>query len=82
MIYLADCFWDWLRCNKQPVTSSSKYQHCINRFEMCIDTISVSSLDTIDVSTTTATTISTETITILESTETTRYKNVHIIEVG
>ena len=49
---------------------------------MCIDTISVSSLRTTDVSTTTATTISTQTISILESSETTKYKNVHIIEVG
>ena len=82
IFYPADCFWDWIRCDKKLLTLSSKYQHCITRFEMCIDTISVSSLRTTDVSTTTATTISTQTISILESSETTKYKNVHIIEVG
>ena len=82
IFHLADCFWDWIRCNKQPVALSSKYQHCIKRFEMCIDTISISSLHTTDMSTTTAATISTQTISILQSSETARYKNVHIIEVG
>ena len=85
MIDLADCFWDWRRCNTQPVTLSSNYQHCIKRFEMCMDTIKVSTRHTTDVPTTTATAISTQNPSILESSgivNVQRYKNVHIIEVG